>query len=618
MKKHHINAFSKIPYMRTQAQRLHKENIKKVIAHHFKYSIPFTANIILANKHSKLHKSFLSTKLIKSDHPLMKFRNFIIDRKYTVVRADKTPQLCIVPQKLYNDCVFRHLNDVSTYEAIPRSRHNAINKVVNRVISELQVLRGYHNIRNNNYSDRQFRILLKIQKDPRDWINFPSIPKTRPIVSDANSITAKATRTILPIFQKFEYESKYVCISSLEVVNQIETLNQTKGVTPIFITTADVEAMYTNINTGHVIEILGNPEYDIENKASLLEILRRLLRYTTFVYEDKTYLQKKGLAMGNPLSGTLANIYLAFFENQIIPKYKDNIILYKRYIDDILILSRDENQTLKMISEISDLSHLKMTTCTSKQRNSFLDLMIVQRADNRLITYPSYKYASPIRRSYLGNENRESRVIISQILRLWRITNSTFHFTQSIAFIIKYLRMQGCPTRCIDSIHTFIRPILTANGTFVHTHKLCNMCNEKCTNNIKVLKSVEIQKKTLASKQPLTCHQKPITCLVHKQSQWKLIKDTSIHTLVQECSVSECTNILPLGFMSLDKFNIFIRKHRGLLNDEIVPEKTKNIHPCHIHAIATNPRNIYGIYTARHRLRSLHQFLKKTNFNKPG
>jgi hypothetical protein len=597
--------------MRTQAQRLHKENIKKVIAHHFKNAIPFTANIILADKYSKLHRSLISTKLMTSDHPLMKFRNFIINQEYTVVRADKTPQLCIVTKKLYNDCVLHHLNDCFTYEIIPKSRHKAINKVVNRVISELQTLRGYKNLHNNNYSDRKFRILLKIQKEPQDWIHFPSIPKTRPIVSDANSITAKATRSILPIFQKFEYESKYICISSLEVVNQIDALNETKRVTPIYITTADVEAMYTNIDTAHVIEILANPEYDIENKAPLLDILRRLLRYTTFVHEDKTYLQKKGLAMGNSLSGTLANIYLAFFENQIIPKYKDNIISYKRYIDDILILSHDENQTIKMIKEIGNLANLKMTICTSMQRNSFLDLMIVQTADNRLITYPSYKYASPVRRSYLSNENRESKVITSQILRLWRITNSTFHFTQSIAFIIKYLRLHGCPTRIIDSIYTFIRPILTANGAFIHTHKLCNMCGEKCVNNVKVLKSIEIQKKTIASKQPLTCHQRPITCLVYRQSQWRLIKDTSIHTLVHESSVSECTNILPLGFMSLDKFNIFIRKHRELLNNEIMPQITLHTHPCHVYAIATKPRKLYGINTARHKLRSLQQFLAK-------
>jgi hypothetical protein len=147
--------------------------------------------------------------------------------------------------------------------------------------------------------------------------------------------------------------------------------------------------------------------------------------------------------MGNPLSGSLANIYLAYFEQLILPKYKENIILYKRYIDDVLILSYDQILTEQMVSEIANISNLRLTINTSKQRNVFLDLMIVQTADNSLITYPSYKYASPIRRSFLNNENRECKVIISQLLRLWRNTNSSLHFTQIIKLVIKYLLMQN-------------------------------------------------------------------------------------------------------------------------------------------------------------------------------
>jgi hypothetical protein len=610
IQKYRINAFSKLPYMRFQAQRLHEENIRKIINHHFKHSIPLTANIILTHKHQKLHRSLIAPGLITRNHPLIKLRDFMTNNNYTIVRADKTPQLCIITQQVYDDSVLLHLNDTSTYDVISENRHRAINKVVNKIILQLQKSMGSKSLINIDYKDRKFRILFKLQKEPKDWISYPSVPKTRPIVSDSNSITAKATRAILPSLQKIEFASEYVCRSSLDIVNSITMINKTTHKRTIFITTADVEAMYTNINMNLVIDILNKPQYDISNKEELLRILQKLLRYTTFIYREKIYLQKRGLAMGNPLSGSLANIYLAYFEQLILPKYKENIILYKRYIDDVLILSYDQILTEQMVSEIANISNLRLTINTSKQRNVFLDLMIVQTADNSLITYPSYKYASPIRRSFLNNENRECKVIISQLLRLWRNTNSSLHFTQIIKLVIKYLLMQNCPTRCIEPIYAFLRPTLTVDGIYSHTHKLCTDCLSISVDGIDVVKSIEIKNRTMSSKQPLTCKQKPIVSLIKQGSEWKLVKDTSIHTLILNGKEKEVTAILPLGFMNLNKITAFIDKHGHLFHTDItITEKAE--YPCYIFPVIRRPKRVYGIPTARHRLRTIQEFLRK-------
>jgi hypothetical protein len=314
--------------------------------------------------------------------------------------------------------------------------------------------------------------------------------------------------------------------------------------------------------------------------------------------------------MGNPLSGSLANIYLAFFEKQILPKYKDNVILYKRYIDDVFILSYDENLTKQMILDITNSSHLKLTVNSSKQRNAFLDLMIVQTADNKLITYPSYKYASPIRRSYLKNENREGKIIISQLLRLWRNTNSSLHFTQSIILVIKYLLTQNCPTRCIDTIYTFLRPTLTVDGIYYHNHKLCKECLSINADGITVVKSIDIKNKTMASKQPLSCKQKPIVSLIKQGSEWKLVKDSSIHAQLQNSREKGITTILPLGFMSLNKLTAFIQKHGNLFHTDIMVND-KADYPCYIFPVINHPKRIYGIPTARHGLRTIQEFLRK-------
>ena len=47
------------------------------------------------------------------------------------------------------------------------------------------------------------------------------------------------------------------------------------------------------------------------------------------------WLQIKGTAMGIPLAPTYANLFFVAHENRIPPKYSTNLIIYKRYIDDI-------------------------------------------------------------------------------------------------------------------------------------------------------------------------------------------------------------------------------------------------------------------------------------------
>ena len=43
-----------------------------------------------------------------------------------------------------------------------------------------------------------------------------------------------------------------------------------------------------------------------------------------------------GVAMGSPLGPGLANIFLVELEGNIIPALSNNILLWKRYIDDTI------------------------------------------------------------------------------------------------------------------------------------------------------------------------------------------------------------------------------------------------------------------------------------------
>ena len=66
----------------------------------------------------------------------------------------------------------------------------------------------------------------------------------------------------------------------------------------------------------------------------------RALVHNFFNFEGKTYKQIDGVAMGSPLSPTLAN---AFFHEQIwLNECPDEFkpVYYRRYVDDIFVLFR--------------------------------------------------------------------------------------------------------------------------------------------------------------------------------------------------------------------------------------------------------------------------------------
>ena len=56
--------------------------------------------------------------------------------------------------------------------------------------------------------------------------------------------------------------------------------------------------------------------------------------------EWKVYQPNKGIAMGSPISGTIAEVFLQQLENiHIRPLLEDKrILLYTRYVDDILVI----------------------------------------------------------------------------------------------------------------------------------------------------------------------------------------------------------------------------------------------------------------------------------------
>jgi hypothetical protein len=107
-------------------------------------------------------------------------------------------------------------------------------------------------------------------------------------------------------------------------------------------TTTDLKDLYVNIHIDETvcttrIQLLKHNDQQTTNQ--ICNMLRTILGQNYFAFQDNCYQADKGVAMGSPLSGTTAEIFLQHLENLHIKPLLDSkcITFYSRYMDDIII-----------------------------------------------------------------------------------------------------------------------------------------------------------------------------------------------------------------------------------------------------------------------------------------
>ena len=70
----------------------------------------------------------------------------------------------------------------------------------------------------------------------------------------------------------------------------------------------------------------------------MLALLTVVLNQNYFLFQQKIYQPNQGIAMGSPISGTIAEIFLQYEDAYKTTLRHQKIAYYARYVDDILII----------------------------------------------------------------------------------------------------------------------------------------------------------------------------------------------------------------------------------------------------------------------------------------
>lgn len=192
----------------------------------------------------------------------------------------------------------------------------------------------------NNYRLRIFYMLPKIHKPTPSWPD-PHMPKGRPIISDINSESYRLSRLI------DHYIAPLSSLHPAYVKNSHSFILDIKG-TPIrptdILVTADVASLYTNMRIPRILDVVrrafrNNPHATRPDEA-ILRLLDLTLNHNDFTFNNQTYIQTCGCAMGKIYSPSLANLYMAEFDELATsnPELPIQPKVYKRYLDDIFMV----------------------------------------------------------------------------------------------------------------------------------------------------------------------------------------------------------------------------------------------------------------------------------------
>lgn len=250
----------------------------------------------------------------------------------------------------------------------------------------------------------------------------------------------------------------------------------------LLVTSADVAALYPSIDIEDGMKAL---EWFMAEHTSIPLVLQpKYLRLARFVLENNyveckgitgAFLQKIGTAMGTSFSVTYATIFMIWLETPIIDKFREHIVLYKRYIDDILLIWSGSsvelcrfraffeaaNKNIKLEWQDTptevDLADPALLVQHQLRRVNFLDLDIqfVRSQGSAAFAFKIYRKPGNAY-AYLPYGSYHSRHVFrgwlkAEMQRLLTHSSNPSVWLEECRNFYEHLRNRGYPPRAIDS-----------------------------------------------------------------------------------------------------------------------------------------------------------------------
>ena len=363
-----------------------------------------------------------------------------------ITRADKGGATVIWGIEEYLTEANNQLGNTSFYRKLTFDPFQGYIRIINNSLDEM---------RSQGKIDAEAVDILKAPKNvkPARFYLLPKIHKKnnpgRPVVASTNCHTTKISKYVDHFIQPLAKKVRSYIRDTTDLLHKIKNIGKIPN--NALLVTMDVRSLYTNISHEEGLLSLKNALNTRPNKEPATEVLLTLMRHVLtlncFTFNGNSYLQTRGCAMGTVAAPSYAVIYMGEFEEKYIyPQVTNDCLYYGRYIDDILMIYKGDEQRFKTFAERLNRMHpsIKFDYEISKTSIPFLDTRIYIDENRHLQTtlftkptdthnYLHYKSAHP--------RHLKNSLPYSQALRLRRIctidNELKSHCKQMIAHFIR-------------------------------------------------------------------------------------------------------------------------------------------------------------------------------------
>jgi len=306
-------------------------------------------------------------------------QQFLTENSLLTKLTDKNLGLAVFPKEWYVKAIQEMLTDEATYEVVFTANEEKLRDKLNRKLSRWKLPKSMEKYVRHKTELRmpQFHAIPKVHKSP--WTLRPIVPSHSWVTSRVSEVIDYLCR---PILEKLPW----VVNSTKQVINNLSQVDGSSE--DIWICTGDVVAFYTNIDARQCARTVAGAwqNYCSESKISaktIMEMMQFVMNNNFFQFQDHLYTQKNGLAMGTACAPLIANIYAAYFERQQQVRTQKGVLLFNRYIDDILMIFQGSEKDLTEFIANFKLGSLTVKWDYSQEKKEFLDVEIMRVRDHR-------------------------------------------------------------------------------------------------------------------------------------------------------------------------------------------------------------------------------------------
>lgn len=276
------------------------------------------------------------------------------------------------------------LNDDETYIKENKDPTNKIQNFNNNTLK--------HWLDNNYIDNITYKKLISYNGLAPKIYGLPKLHKNgiplRPIVASYMSPVYKLSKFLSNILINITEKNQYRIKDSWTFKKFIDNITLPKE--HVFFS-LDVVSLYTNIPIELALQAIEKYWPEIEKftkipKSEFIKSVTYILNSNYFQYNQEIYKQKFGVAMGQPISSTIADLVMQFIEEKIIKKL-NNITFYKRYVDDIIIAANKNN--IDSIFNTFNNIHSRLKFTLEKETNNsinFLDITLIKNINGSINT----------------------------------------------------------------------------------------------------------------------------------------------------------------------------------------------------------------------------------------